>query len=157
MTKTITWRKCSLPICKLYPLEEDYWVIWLLLIIYMRTRCNQIVRSDCEDKITWCLGKLGFSVKSLYKSSKCLQIPVPFKFLWKTKLPHKIKVFLWLALKNKILTKDNLKKKGTGRAPGIVSFVVCPKLSSILPVFGCSFCLEDYPSGPGSAVHPEKN
>jgi hypothetical protein len=26
-------------------------------------------------------------------------------------LPHKIKVFLWLVLKNKILTKDNLRKR----------------------------------------------
>lgn len=36
-------------------------------------------------------------------------------FLWKTKLHQKINVFfLWLVLRNKILTKDNLRKK-TGK------------------------------------------
>jgi hypothetical protein len=34
------------------------------------------------------------------------------KFLWKTKVPHNIKVFLWLTLWNSILTKDNLVRKG---------------------------------------------
>jgi hypothetical protein len=31
--------------------------------------------------------------------------------LWKSKLPQKIKVFIWLVVRNKILTKDNLKKR----------------------------------------------
>jgi hypothetical protein len=36
---------------------------------------------------------------------------VPYKFLWKSKLSQKIKVFFWLVIRNKILTKDNLKKR----------------------------------------------
>ena len=39
------------------------------------------------------------------------QTLIPYKFLWKSKLPHKIKVFFWLVVRNKILTKDNLKKR----------------------------------------------
>jgi hypothetical protein len=41
----------------------------------------------------------------------CDQAYVPYWFLWKTELPYKIKVFLWLVMRNKIITKDNLKKK----------------------------------------------
>jgi hypothetical protein len=39
------------------------------------------------------------------------QVSVPYKFLWKSKLPQKIKIFIWLVVRNKILTKDNLKKR----------------------------------------------
>jgi hypothetical protein len=42
---------------------------------------------------------------------KCDQVCVPYVFMWKTKLPQKIKVFLWLVLRNKILMKDNLIKR----------------------------------------------
>jgi hypothetical protein len=36
---------------------------------------------------------------------------VPYHLLRKTKLPSKIKVFLWLVPRNKILTKANLRKR----------------------------------------------
>jgi hypothetical protein len=39
------------------------------------------------------------------------EVTVPYGLLWKSKLPHKIKVFIWLVVRNKILTKDNLKKQ----------------------------------------------
>jgi hypothetical protein len=32
-------------------------------------------------------------------------------YLWKTKIPLKIKIFLWLLYREKILTKDNLVKR----------------------------------------------
>jgi hypothetical protein len=73
--------------------------------------CNNEVLSDQEDRIVWTLGKKGFSVNSLYKKKMCNQVVVPHRFLWKSKLPHKIKVFIWLVVRNKILTKDNLKKR----------------------------------------------
>jgi hypothetical protein len=69
------------------------------------------VISDGDDKTLWLLGNKGFSVKSLYKESKCSQVTVPSNFLWKTRLPHKIKDFLWLVLHKKILNKDNLAKR----------------------------------------------
>jgi hypothetical protein len=34
------------------------------------------------------------------------------KFLWKFKIPMKVRIFLWEVLKNSILTKDNLLKRG---------------------------------------------
>lgn len=52
----------------------------------------------------------------------CDQAYVPYWFLWKTELPYKIKVFLWLVMRNKIITKDNLKKE-TGKDQVNASFV----------------------------------
>jgi hypothetical protein len=73
--------------------------------------CSNCTLTDQEDKLNWCLGTQGFTVNSLYKKNSMDQIKVPYRFLWKTKLPQKIKVFLWLVVRNKILTKDNLKKR----------------------------------------------
>ncbi len=35
-----------------------------------------------------------------------------FSFVWKSKVPLRVKLFLWLAAKNRILTADNLAKRG---------------------------------------------
>jgi hypothetical protein len=53
---------------------------------------------------------------------------VPSNFLWKTRLPHKIKVFLWLVLHNKILTRDNLRKRSW---KGPLNYVFCGLSESI--------------------------
>jgi hypothetical protein len=85
--------------------------------------CNNLSLSDQEDRIVWCLNKKGFSVNSFYKKKVNDQVAVTYKFLWKSKLPQKIKIFIWLVVRNKILTKDNLKKEiGMGLKP--VAFVV---------------------------------
>jgi hypothetical protein len=75
------------------------------------TQCNNTNISEEEDKSVWLLGNKGYSVNSIYKEIKCSQIPLSSSFLWKTRLPHKIKAFLWLVMHKKILTKDNLFKK----------------------------------------------
>jgi hypothetical protein len=75
------------------------------------TQCNNTIISEEEDKSVWLLGSKGYSVNSFYKEIKCSQIPLAPSFLWKTRLPHKIKVFMWLVMHKKILTKDNLFKK----------------------------------------------
>jgi hypothetical protein len=69
------------------------------------------------------LGNKGFTVNSLYKKILIDQVKVPYRFLWKSKLPQKIKVFIWLVIRNKILTKDNLKKE-IGRVLVSAVFVV---------------------------------
>jgi hypothetical protein len=54
------------------------------------------------------LDKKGFSVKSLYAQIRNAGVKVPHRFLWKLKIPHKLKIFLSLIVKNKILNKENL-------------------------------------------------
>ena len=39
------------------------------------------------------------------------QVPFRHKYIWKLKIPLKIKIFLWYLLKGVLLTKDNLAKK----------------------------------------------
>jgi hypothetical protein len=91
----------------------------------MLSCCNHFSLSDQDDRIVWGLDKKGFSVNSLYKKKVMDQVSVPYKFLWKSKLPQKIKIFIWLVVRNKILTKDNLKKKETGKVlKSVVSVVV---------------------------------
>jgi hypothetical protein len=73
--------------------------------------CSDYNLTSQEDKLIWGLGNKGFTVNSLYKKNSIDQIKVPYRFLWKSKLPQKNKVFFWLVIRNKILTKDNLKKR----------------------------------------------
>jgi hypothetical protein len=96
------------------------------------TQCNDTVISDGDDRSLWLLGNKGFSVKSLYKESKCSQVTVPSNFLWKTKLPHKIKAFLWLVVHKFFLTKDNLAKRNW---KGNLDCVFCGLLDSIDHLF----------------------
>jgi hypothetical protein len=82
-----------------------------VLLEDLKICCNHVTLSHHDDRIVWGLGSKGFSVNSLYKKKMMDQAYTPYKFLWKSKLPQKIKVFMWLVVRNKILTKDNLKKR----------------------------------------------
>jgi hypothetical protein len=93
--------------------------------------CNTFQINNQKDKVSWSLDKKGYSVKSFY-SKKCDQVRVPYYFLWKTNVPQKIKVFLWLVLRNRILTKDNLKKRNW---QGPVECVFCGIAESIDHLF----------------------
>jgi hypothetical protein len=50
--------------------------------------------SGQEDRVRWCIGNKGFTVNYLYKKNRIDQVVVPYRFLWKYKLPQKIKVFI---------------------------------------------------------------
>jgi hypothetical protein len=92
------------------------------------TLCSDVLLSGEDDTSVWLLGSKGFSVNSLYKAMKNSLIDVPLNFLWKTRLPHKIKVFLWLVRNKKILTKDNLFKR---HWQGNLDCIFCGLLESI--------------------------
>jgi hypothetical protein len=62
------------------------------------------------------VGSRKFTVKDRYLQLRS-EGNFPYKLFWKIKIPLKVKIFLWLMLKNSILTKDNLLKRGwTGNA-----------------------------------------
>lgn len=50
----------------------------------------------------------NFSVKSTYDGLTCNDSGLLFKWIWKGKIPAKIKFLLWLVKNNAILTKDNM-------------------------------------------------
>jgi hypothetical protein len=68
--------------------------------------------SDIEDVFRWNLTVSGvFSVKSMYHDLLDGNTGYFKKYIWKIKVPLKIKIFMWFLHKEVILTKDNLKKR----------------------------------------------
>lgn len=70
--------------------------------------------SNAHDRLWWILAAKGsFSVSSFYKS--ITQEPYtqfPWRKLWRHKAPPKAAFFVWTAALGKILTTDNLRKRG---------------------------------------------
>jgi hypothetical protein len=71
----------------------------------LKKNCEVYCLMDREDKPSWLLDKKGYSVKSMYKNFDNSMTRTPYWFIWKAKIPQRIKVFLWLILKDKILSK----------------------------------------------------
>jgi hypothetical protein len=65
-----------------------------------------------RNRFVWGLHQNGlFSVKSMYRALFGVEA-IPYNtFIWKLKLPLKIKVFLWYLYKGVVLTKDNLARR----------------------------------------------
>lgn len=63
---------------------------------------------DCQDKVTWSHnGKSKFVVRELYLWLKVGRL-VGYRSIWQLKIPNKVYIFLWLMIKNNILTKHKL-------------------------------------------------
>lgn len=57
-----------------------------------------------------------YSSKSLYAITKFKGVkPIYLPVVWSLKIPHRIQVFLWLFSQNKIMTRDNLRKRGIAK------------------------------------------
>jgi hypothetical protein len=64
-----------------------------------------------SDIVSWSLSANGcFSTKSMYQHLEKNLAGSHNKWIWKAKVPLKIKIFLWQLFQNAILTRDNLKK-----------------------------------------------
>jgi hypothetical protein len=71
-----------------------------------------------SDTVTWSLSVNGcFSNKSMYQHLEKNLAGSHNKWIWKAKVPLKIKIFLWQLFQNAILTRDNLKKRKWGGSP----------------------------------------
>lgn len=68
--------------------------------------------SDEPDRFVWKLTTYGlFSVKSMYEDLMNDHTPYLRKYLWKLKIPLKIKIFMWFLSNKILLTEDNLAKR----------------------------------------------
>jgi hypothetical protein len=68
--------------------------------------------NDEEDSFSWNLTTSGsFTVRSLYHDLINGHTIFLKKYLWKIKVPLKIKIFMWFVHRKEILTKDNLAKR----------------------------------------------
>jgi hypothetical protein len=98
---------------------------------------NQTNLSQENNSPRWKWSKNGsFTVKSMYKQICGNGRDRSFRHLWKSKIPLKIKIWLWLIWHNAIATKDNLLNRNWSGAPHCQ---FCNGLESINHLFfGCS-------------------
>jgi hypothetical protein len=84
-------------------LQSCHHLILRLADIHLREHVNDF---------RWSLKYDGhFSVTSMYQACLASDIVPHNNYLWKIKIPLKIKIFLWLLYREAILTKDNLVKR----------------------------------------------
>jgi hypothetical protein len=81
---------------------------WLHLV----NRLMDINLSAQPDSFVWKLTTSGkFTVKSFYLDFMNDHRPFLRKYLWKIKVPLKIRIFMWFLHQQVLLTKDNLAKR----------------------------------------------
>lgn len=75
---------------------------------------EHLIPTTTQDEALWKWTTNGiFSVKSAYKAIKDEPtVATDIPRIWATKAPPRFRVFAWLMIKNRILTVDNLRRKG---------------------------------------------
>ena len=95
-----------------------------------------------------------FSTKFVYDILTKEESGRGFKHIWKAKIPYKIKIFMWLAENNAILTKDNLIRRHWVGSPCCFChedesvdhlFFQCPIAKTIWGVIGLCFGASNIP------------
>jgi hypothetical protein len=115
-------------------LSGSKWNEW----IHLCTRLIQVGLSTQSDRFKWDLTDSGvFSVKSMYLDYMNDHTPYLHKFLWKIKIPLKIKFFMWFLSHKVLLTKDNLAKRNWN---GCQKCCFCDSMESVEHLFlSCPF------------------
>ena len=89
-------------------LTANKWTRWLHLV----SRLIDVQLTNQRDAFVWKLTNNGvFTVKSLYLDFMSGHTHFLRKYIWKMKVPLKIKIFMWFLFRKVILTKDNLAKR----------------------------------------------
>jgi hypothetical protein len=89
-------------------LDGNKWDRWKHLL----HRLILVQLTDHDDIFKWRLTTSGrFTVKSMYNDMLNGHTPYLKKYIWKMKVPLKIRIFMWFLHKKVILTKDNLVKR----------------------------------------------
>ena len=100
VTLKINFRRCFSP---------DMLTAWNELFSVVK----DLSLNDREDTIIWDLEPKGiYTVKSYYNFVNFRGVaPDNIISIWKTNVPQRIQIFLWLVVRNKLLTRDNLLKR----------------------------------------------
>jgi hypothetical protein len=76
---------------------------------------NTIEMNGESDRPLWKWTKSKkFSVKSIYNHITRMDNGNAYKSIWKTKIPEKVRIFMWLVAQKSILTKENMIKRNWG-------------------------------------------
>jgi hypothetical protein len=89
------------------------WEVEVLASFYSRLYSHKL-RGIGKDKLWWIpLSKGVFEVNSFYRvTSSYGSPPFPWKGIWRIKAPPRVAFFAWIAARSKILTIDNLRRRG---------------------------------------------
>lgn len=78
----------------------------------IRKVINDLPLTDKDDRISWGLNQNGkFSTKSVYKWLEKPLSGCHYKWIWKAKIPLKIKIFLWQLSQDAVLTRQVMRKR----------------------------------------------
>jgi hypothetical protein len=98
--------------------------------MWMKRKCEGISLINEEDRLVWLLSG-EYSAKSFYSALQHFGT-VPYKFVWKIKIPLRIKTFIWLVLKKRNLPKDVLLQRDGDCEPGCLFFGKNESINHIL-------------------------
>lgn len=99
----------------------------------MVQRLITIHLNNDEDEFVWKITTFGrFSVKSMYTDFMNGHTVYLKNYIWKLKVPLKVKIFMWFLHKKVTLTKDNLSKRNWN---GCKKCVFCDHNESINHLF----------------------
>lgn len=84
----------------------------------LKDKIAHIQQKSEQDSVSWGWTSNGkFSVHSTYEQLTKDDIGDSYTRIWKSKVPYKIKIFLWLLERKATLTKDNMVKRKWTRDP----------------------------------------
>jgi hypothetical protein len=113
------------------------------------------VNNQGRDKWTYIWGSKRYTPSKFYNLNfTSIQAPQPFKWIWRTKVSKKIKIFIWLLFRDRINSRNLLKRKHFKIEGDDYNCVLCnlniEELSYHL-IFQCPFSSEcwDYLIFPG--------
>jgi hypothetical protein len=88
------------------------WEVEILALFY-RCLYSFKFRGHLEDKLWWIPSSKGsFEVSTFYwVLSPPGSVPFPWKGIWRTKVPLRVVFFGWMAVRSKIPTIDNLRRR----------------------------------------------
>jgi hypothetical protein len=112
-------------VCFRRGLNDHKWSEWLHL-------CQRLMAVNLSDKFVWKLTEFGvFTVKSYYMDLMNGHTRFLCKYLWKLKIPLKIKIFMWFLHNKVFLTKNNLAIFFFGMVVKSVAFLILTRLLNI--------------------------
>ena len=101
---------------RLTPMLSEQWGVVLDTV-------NKLPLTDKENRVVWNLNQNGkFSTKSVYKWSEKTLNECHYKWIWKAKIPLKIKKIMWQMFQSRLPTLDNMAKRNI---PANGSCAVC--------------------------------
>jgi hypothetical protein len=89
------------------------WEVEMVMSFYEQLYSIRIRHGEV-DRVEWNLSKKrSFAVKTFYKALVCHKAAsFPWKGIWRVKAPKRVAFFVWTAVLGKILTRDNLRRRG---------------------------------------------